>query len=221
MKNLLGTHDKLIIIGASGHGKVIADIALKINRWQEIVFLDDDESKNQSMSINVIGKSTEVYRFIKNYDIFVGIGNNGIREKIQEKLEIEGAIIPVLVHPQAVIGEQVELGSGTVVMAGAVINCCTKIGKGCIINTGATIDHDNLIDDFVHVSPGAHTGGTVSIGKRTWLGIGSIISNNVKIINDCKIGAGAVVVKDITETGTYVGVPVRKIEYREHQRKDD
>jgi|LSQX01.2.fsa_nt_gb sugar O-acyltransferase (sialic acid O-acetyltransferase NeuD family) len=211
MKNVLGTHDKLIIIGAGGHGKSVADVALKINKWQEIAFLDDDESKKQSMGIDVIGKSTDILRFIEDYDIFVGIGNNPIREKIQQMLEAEGAVIPVLVHPQAVIGEQVELGAGTVVMAGAVINCCTKIGKGCIINTGATIDHDNLIDDFVHVSPGAHTGGTVSIGKRTWLGIGSIISNNVNIINDSIIGAGAVVINDITEPGTYVGVPVRRV----------
>ena len=127
-----------------------------------------------------------------------------------KKLEAEGASIPILIHPNAVIGEQVELESGTVVMAGAVINCCTKIGKGCIINTGATIDHDNSIEDYVHISPGAHLAGTVKVGQGSWLGIGSVVSNNVNITSGCKIGAGAVVVKDITEPGTYVGVPVRR-----------
>ncbi|NMA64614.1 MAG: acetyltransferase, partial [Clostridiaceae bacterium] len=102
-------------------------------------------------------------------------------------------------------------GSGTVVMAGVVINSSTRIGKGCIINTGATIDHDNVIEDYVHISPGVNTAGTVRVGCGTWLGIGSVVSNNITVTNNCRVGAGAVVVKDITETGTYVGVPARRI----------
>ena len=204
-------HNKLLIIGASGHGKVVADIALKMNKWKSVSFLDDDESIKSSMGIWVIGKSVEAIKYLKDYDIFVAIGNNATREKIQKKLETDGASIPVLIHPMAVIGEHVAFGAGTAVMAGAVINCCTEIGKGCIINTGATIDHDNFIEDYVHISPGVHTAGTVKIGKGTWLGIGSIISNNINITSDCKIGAGAVVVKDIIEPGTYDGVPVRRV----------
>ncbi|NLZ82122.1 MAG: acetyltransferase [Clostridiales bacterium] len=203
--------DKLLIIGASGHGKVVADIALKMNKWKSIAFLDDDENIKSSMEIEVIGKSANASDYIKDYDIFVAIGNNTTREKIQEKLEAEGASIPTLVHPNAVIGEQVKFGDGTVIMAGVVINCCTEIGNGGIINTGSTIDHDNLIEDYVHISPGVHTAGTVRIGKGTWLGVGSIVSNNINIISGCKVGAGAVVVKDITESGTYVGVPARRV----------
>ncbi|CAG9612118.1 UDP-N-acetylbacillosamine N-acetyltransferase [Bacillus rhizoplanae] len=204
--------NKLIIIGASGHGKVVADIALKMNKWQSIAFLDDDESVKSSMGIEVIGKSADVFKYIEDYDFFVGIGNNAIREKIQKKLEAEGASIPTLIHSTAVIGEQVKLASGTVVMAGVVINCCTTIGKGCIINTGSTIDHDNIIEDYVHISPGAHLAGTVKVGRGIWLGIGSVVSNNVNITSGCKIGAGAVVVKDIAEPGIYVGVPAKKID---------
>ncbi|MGG4197534.1 acetyltransferase [Peribacillus frigoritolerans] len=203
--------NKLLIIGASGHGKVVADIALKMNKWASIAFLDDDTSFKSSMGIEVIGKSAEAFTHINGYDIFVGIGNNSTREKIQKKLEAEGASIPSLIHPSAVIGEQVELASGTVVMAGVVVNCCTTIGKGCIINTGATIDHDNTIEDFVHISPGAHLAGTVKVGHGSWLGIGSIVSNNLNIIKACRIGAGAVVIKDITESGIYVGVPARRV----------
>lgn len=204
--------DKLLIIGASGHGKVIADITLKMNKWKSIIFLDDDENIKSSMGIEVIGKSTDAFKYIKDYDIFVAIGNNETREEIHERLEAEGASIPILVHPNAVVGEQVELGNGTAVMAGAIINCCTQIGKGCIINTGATIDHDNFIEDYVHISPGVHTAGTVKIGKGTWLGVGSKVSNNLNIISGCKVGAGAVVVKDITQAGTYIGVPARRVD---------
>ena len=135
-----------------------------------------------SMGIEVIGNSDDVFKYIEDYEIFVGIGNNTTREKIQEMLETEGASIPTLIHPNAVIGEQVEIGIWTVVMAGVVINCCTKIGKGCIINTGSTIDHDNFIEDYVHISPGAHLAGTVKVGKGSWLGIGSVVSNNINII---------------------------------------
>lgn len=203
---------KLLIIGSSGHGKVVADIALKMKRWQRIAFLDDDESVKFSIGLEVIGKSVDALHYIDDCDIFVAIGNYITRENIQKILEEAGASVPVLIHPAAVIGEAVELGSGTVVMAGAVINCCTTIGKGSIINTGATIDHDNVIEDYVHISPGVHTAGTVKIGKGTWLGIGSVVINNVKITAGCIVGAGAVVIRDITEAGTYVGVPVRRVD---------
>lgn len=203
--------EKLLIIGASGHGKVVADIALKMKKWKSIAFLDDDESIKSSMGFDVIGTSKNAFRHLDEYDVFVGIGNNAIRENIQNKIEVEGASIPTLIHPRAIIGEQVEVGSGTVIMAGVVINCCTRIGEGCIINTGATVDHDSLIEDYVHISPGVHVAGTVTVGQGSWLGIGSMVSNNINITSGCNIGAGAVVIKSLTEPGTYVGVPVRRV----------
>ena len=203
--------DRLLIIGASGHGKVVADIALKMKKWQTIAFLDDNEDLKESMGLQVIGKSGDASSYVEDSDVFVAIGNNATREKIITQLESVGAELPLLIHPHAVIGEQVELSAGTVVMAGVVINSSTRIGKGCIINTGSTIDHDNLIEDYVHISPGVNTAGTVTVGCGTWLGIGSKVSNNVNI-NSCYIvGAGAVVVKDITGSGTYVGVTARRL----------
>ena len=204
--------DKLIIIGASGHGKVVADIAIKMNKWQIIAYLDDDESIKTSMGLEVIGKTDDAFTFKDEADLFVAIGNNITREKIQKKLIDEGLNVVSLVHPTAVIGIEVKIGIGTAVMAGVVINSSTKIGRGCIINTSSSLDHDNVIEDYVHISPGVSTAGSVGIGKGTWLGIGSVVSNNVNICSSCKIGAGAVVFKDIIEPGTYVGVPVRKID---------
>ncbi|PYZ92577.1 acetyltransferase [Salipaludibacillus keqinensis] len=203
--------NKLLIIGASGHGKVVADIALKMNKWKCVAFLDDDESVKTSLGIKVIGKTEDALKHLNDCDIFVGIGNNAIREKLQEKLELEGASLPILIHPNAVIGEEVKIKSGTVVMAGVVINCSTALGKGCIINTGATIDHDNNIEDYVHISPGVNTAGSVKIGRLTWIGIGSVVSNNVSITQRSILGANATVVKNLTEPGTYVGVPARRL----------
>src|SRR5690606_14828018 len=139
------------------------------------------------------------------------IGDNAKRQELQDQLELAGASIPVLVHPTAEIGEQVDIGIGTVVMAGVVINCCTTIGKGCIINTASTVDHDNVIEDYVHISPGVHTAGFVKIGKSSWLGIGSIVSNDITITKDSVIGAGSVVIENLIEPGTYVGIPVRRV----------
>lgn len=202
----------ILIIGASGHGQVIADIAFKMNQWKRIVFLDDNQEIQSPMGIEVIGKTGELDMYIEDYDLFVGIGDNETREKFQKMLEGRGASIPVLVHPEAVIGEQVTLGAGTAVMAGAIINCNTVIGKGCIINTGSTIDHDNVIEDYVHISPGSNLAGNVHVGRETWIGIGSSVSNNLTIAKKCIIGAGAVVINDIYTSGTYIGVPAIKVE---------
>ena len=119
--------------------------------------------------------------------------------------------IATLIHPSAVIGEEVSIGEGTVVMAGAVINPCTIIGDGCIVNTCASVDHDNNLEDFVHIAVGAHLCGTVCVGNKTWIGAGTVVSNNLSVCDDCTIGAGAVVVKNIEEKGTYVGVPAKKL----------
>lgn len=201
----------LLIIGCSSYGKVVADIAVKMNKWKTIAFLDDDESINTSMGLEVIGKTTDVLMYKDESDFFVAIGNNATRQKIQEDLIEKGINVVNLIHPSTVIGADVEVGIGTAIMAGVVINSSTRIGKGCIINTGSSLDHDNVIEDYVHISPGANLAGTVRVGKESWIGIGSVVSNNVNICSGCKIGAGAVVVKDITEPGTYVGVPVRRV----------
>lgn len=203
--------EKLLIIGASGHGKVVADIAFKMNKWQQVAFLDDDESLKTTLGLEIIGTSKDIDTYIDNWDIFVAVGNNSTREKIQLELKSQGATIPILIHPQAIMGEEVEIAEGTVVMAGVVINSSTKVGEGCIINTSATVDHDNFIEDFVHISPGVHLAGTVKVGRKSWLGISSVVSNNVEIIGGAVIGAGAVVVKDVAEVGIYIGVPARRI----------
>lgn len=203
--------DKLIIIGAGGHGRAVADIALKMNQWESIYFLDDDETMDKSMGIAVIGSSQDASKYIKDHDIFVAIGNNHSREKVQRMLEDWGASIPTMIHPKSIIGEKVKIGLGTVLMAGVIVNSCTTIGKGCIINTASTIGHDNILEDYVHVSSGSNLAGTVTVGKNTWIGIGSIVINNIQITKGCKIGAGSLVIRSIEEPGTYVGSPVRKL----------
>ena len=196
----------LIIVGASGHGKVVADIAKKTG-YRAIVFLDADDKKKTCGDYPVIGRDDRIGDL--EGDVIVAIGNAAIRRRIQESIEPQR--IATLIHPDAVIAQDVGIGIGTVVMAGAVVNAGAKIGTGCIINTCASVDHDCLISDYVHISVGAHIAGTVSIWDNTWVGAGATVSNNLIIHRDCMIGAGAVVVKDIDIPGTYVGVPAARI----------
>lgn len=199
--------NNLVIVGASGQGKVIADIAEKLG-YTDIVFLDDNPAVKVCGNYRVAGGCNQASSY-ENADFIVAIGNAKIRRRIQSELSDMGLHIVSLIHPAAVIASDVEIGAGTVVMAGAVINPCAKIGQGCIINTCASVDHDCCVGDFVHVSVGAHVAGTVTLGDDTWIGAGAIVSNNITIAADCMIGAGAVVVKDLHASGTYIGVPAK------------
>ena len=197
---------KISIIGASGHGKVVADIAEK-NGYDEIEFFDDDENLSVCGKWPVVGTIGQAYD--RENDVFIAIGNTKIRQKFMDCFQKRR--FATLIHPDAIIADDVVIGEGSVVMAGAVINSGTKIGRGVIINTCSSVDHDCELGDFVHISVGAHLCGKVVVGEGTWIAVGASVINNVDICPGCIIGAGAVVIKSIDESGTYVGVPVRKI----------
>lgn len=201
---------KLLIIGAGGHGAVVANIADEMGVYEEIAFLDDGEIQ-QCLNFSVIGKTQDVNKYVDEYEFVVAIGNGVTRKRVMESIQALGGKIATLIHPKAVIAKGVTLGEGTVVMAGAVIEPRAVVGKGCIINTSSSINHDVVLADFVHVAVGAHLAGTVIVGERSWIGVGATVKNNVCICKDTVIGAGCVVVKDINEEGTYVGVPAKRI----------
>lgn len=205
---------KVVILGAGGHAKSIADIVLKSND-QVIGFLDDNVEIGtaiiKSRDIKVIGKIEDSLNIANNQNILfvIGIGNNKVREKIAKQYNIK---YYTAIHPTAVIAQDVQIEEGTVVMANTVINVGASIGKHCIINTGAIVEHDNTIEDYVHLSPSVVLSGTVKIGKYTHLGTGTKVRNNINITANVIIGVGGVVVKDINKEGTYVGVPVKRLE---------
>lgn len=199
---------KVIIIGAGGHAKVIADIILK-NNDIVIGFLDDGKEINTPiLNYKVLGKTSDCIKYIQDCEFIIGIGSNNIREQIASTYNLNWY---TAIHPTATIAIDVSIGVGSTVMAGAIINTSAIIGKHCVINTGAIVEHDNVIDDYVHISPNAVLCGTVHVGKLTHIGAGSTVKNNTNITSHCTIGAGAVVVKDIIEKGTYVGIPAKKL----------
>lgn len=192
---------RLTVIGASGHGRVVADVA-RLCGYDEISFLDDDGSLSECGGWPVVGSSGDAPA---EGDLFVAVGDAGARERLM-RLYGRGRF-PVLAHPSAVVARDVEIGAGTVVAAGAVLNPGARLGVGVIVNTCASVDHDCVVGDFAHVSVGARLCGAVRVGERTWVGAGAVVRNNVSVCGGCTIGAGAVVVRDVEVAGTYVGCP--------------
>lgn len=202
-------NEQVIIIGAGGHGKVIADIVRSCGD-SVLGFLDDSPDSHEAVcGIPVLGKSEDYVNY-PDTRFVIAIGNGSVRRKVAERLS--DAKWYTAIHSGATVSPMgTVIGEGTVIMAGAVVNPCARIGKHCIINTKASVDHDNRIGDYTHISVGAALAGTVTVGDTVWVGAGAVISNNLSICDNCMIGAGAVVVRSIEETGTYVGVPARKI----------
>ena len=200
----------LVILGASGHGKVVADTACCMKKYDRIIFLDDDLGKKECIGFPVEGVFSNYGKYMETAEFIVAIGNSNIRELWTERLKESRAKLAVLIHPSATVSRFVKIGAGTVVMAGAVVNAGTEIGQGVIVNTCASVDHDCKVGDYCHISVGGHIAGTVSIGKHTWIGIGAVVRNNISICENCMVGAGAVVVKGIIKPGTYIGVPAKE-----------
>lgn len=201
---------RLIMIGASGHGKVCAEIAELSGKYDDIRFLDDSPVVKECGKYDVIGVSSDFCQYVNDKtEFFVSIGKFEYRKQIQEKIEAAGGLVATLIHPKAVISESVSVGEGSVVMPIAVINSGTQIGKSVIINTSATVDHDCIVGDWCHIAVGTHICGTVHIGNGCWIGAGAVVSNNLSICNDVVVGAGATIVKNIEESGTYIGVPAK------------
>lgn len=202
----------IIIIGAGGHARVIADI-VKSSKDNLIGFLDDNLDKKGKKVFEdkiVLGSIKDIKKYNDCYFV-IGIGDGKIRKKIAQ--EYPNIKWYTSIHPKAIIGTNVKIGEGSVVMPGAVINSGSNIGKHCIINTSSSIDHDNVLLDYVHISPGAVLAGTVHIGEGTWVGSGATIINNINIAENNIIGAGSTIIRNIEETGgTYVSnISIRKI----------
>ena len=201
-------NNNVVIIGAGGHAKVIADIIIKSGD-NLLGFLDDNIKKGTNIvgEYKVIGDFNDRFSIgalNNNTEFIIGLGDNNKREEIAKTPNFK---FYTAIHPSAQIAIDVVIDEGTVIMANSVINPSAKIGKHCIINTGAIIEHDNILEDYVHVSPNATLCGTVSIGKLTHIGAGAVIKNNIRVCENCIIGAGTVVIKNIEKEGTYVGVP--------------
>jgi sugar O-acyltransferase (sialic acid O-acetyltransferase NeuD family) len=202
---------KLLILGAGGHGRVVADVAQAAG-WQQVDFLDDRyPTRAQNGAWPIIGALRDLGRLGAGYDgCFAAVGDARFRLELLEQAASLNLRVPVLVHPAAVVSGHAEIGAGTVIMAGAVVNAFTSIGVGCIVNTHASVDHDCQLGPAVHICPGAHLAGDVHIGARTWFGLGAVAIQGLRIGSEVTVGAGAACISDVRDSVTVVGVPARE-----------
>jgi sugar O-acyltransferase (sialic acid O-acetyltransferase NeuD family) len=202
---------ELAIVGASGHGKVIADIAEQLGFT--VKFYDDAyPSKTHIEHWPIQGTCADLVtlnntNLVFNNDVIVAIGYNAIRKQIIQLLQLNNFNLVTLIHPTAVISPYAIIAEATVVFAGAVINAFAKVGVGCIVNTAVVIEHDCIINDFAHICPNTALAGGVTIGSKSWVGIGSQVKQLITIGDNCFIGAGSTVVKNIPDNVTAFGSP--------------
>ena len=197
---------KLYIIGAGGHGQVVLDCA-KDACFEVDGFLDDNDS--------IIGKSIQGIKVLgkvalaKEIDGFfvVAVGDNFKRKKVVEWLMLDDSKFATVIHPRVIIGSNVEVLPGSMILGGVVMNTSTFIGKHTILNTSSSVDHHNKIGDFVHIAPGVHMGGNVIVGEGAFIGVGASIIPGINIGKWSIIGAGSVVINDVPDYATVVGNP--------------
>ncbi len=190
----------MYLYGASGHSKVVID-AIQSSVKDKVEFI-----------LNIPVKHIGVFEFKTLDEFIISIGNNKIRKKITEQINVNYISV---IHAKSIISESSKIGKGTVVLAGAIVNADAQINNHCIINTGAVIEHDCIISDFVHISPNASLAGNVFVGEGSHIGIGAVIIQGIKIGKWATIGAGTVVIKDVPDYAVVVGNPGKIIKYKE------
>lgn len=208
--------EKIIVIGGGGHAKVVMTVLKKLGHY-EVWGYTDREDQGTILGFSYLGSDEILVDTVKRpagCAAILGIGKidaSGSRRVLHGKIRSLGINFPVICSPHAIVNEAVTLGAGTIVLDGAVVNCGAAIGRISILNTSSTVDHDCLIGENVHIASGVTISGGVTIGDDCLIGAGASIIHSINICGGCLIGAGAVVVRDVTEPGTYVGNPARRI----------
>lgn len=204
----------ILIIGAGGHGQVIADAIMQAAEAGQAIkpigYLDDNPAQHgqQLLGLPVLG-SVAMRTQIAHDALVIAIGNNRIRQRVYTQLRAQGESFATIIHPTAIIAAGVVIGAGTMICARVVINPGATIGANVILNTASTIDHHNQIGDHVHIAPGVHTGGDVIIEEGGFIGIGAIVMPQRRVGAWSTIGAAGLVQRDIPAGVVAVGVPAQ------------
>jgi sugar O-acyltransferase (sialic acid O-acetyltransferase NeuD family) len=207
---------RIIIIGAGGHAKVVYD-SLKLSLEKTghgavIGFVDDDNRLwgKALLGLPILGPIESLVG-LDIHAVIIGIGENRARKRLYEWVKSRGYSLVNAIHPTAVIAGDVLIGEGVAIFATVVVNSGSVIGNNVILNTGCTVDHDCSIGDHVHIGPGAHLAGGVMVGEGAFLGTGASVIPYKKIGQWSIIGAGGVVLEDIPDGVTAVGLPAKVI----------
>ena len=201
----------IAILGAGGHGNVVAETAL-LGQWSKVTFFDDN-TELKTTDYEIAGDSELLRKHLSEFDgIHIAIGNNKDRMKSILSFQSDGVTCETIIHPSVIVSPSVKILSGSSLMAGAIVCSSTFIGSGVIINTSSSINHDCTISNGCHISPGVNIAGNVFIGESSWIGTGSSIIQDINIGKDTIIGAHSAVVSNIADEKTAFGVPCKVVD---------
>ncbi len=201
---------RVAILGAGGHGKVVADAAMAVQGTTVVGFLDDNPTLagRPFMGLTVLG-AISLWQGLAIDAVVPAIGDNRARREVVIRERERNAAVATIMHPAAIVSRRATIGAGTTVMAGAIINADAQVGENVIINTGVIVEHDCAIDSHVHIAPGGCLAGAARVGEGSFLGIGCRVLPGINIGRWCVVGAGAVVTRDVADHATVAGVPAR------------
>ncbi len=202
--------ETIYLIGSGGHSLVVIDSLLETGVEEEAIVVFDHNPER--VGHKIYGLTVRAFDMAQLFgsNVHLCIGDNNTRASLAKTLIKLGCTFYSIIHPRAIISKSATIGAGSFVAPGAIIEAQVVIGKNCIINHGAIIDHQCIISDFVHIAPGTTLAGSVKVGQNSFIGAGANILPGIVITTDVIIGAGAVLLRDATEHGTYVGIPARK-----------
>jgi len=209
----------IIVIGASGHSKVIVDILEKSGKWNILGYIDSFKTESTFFGYPILGTEKDISAISKEKTIFGGvisIGDNWTRFQMMEKIKENSPDFKFIsaIHPNAILGRGVKVGNGSVIMAGAILNPDSEIGMHSIINTSSIIEHDSKVGDFSTISPNVAIGGNVKVGNFSTIGISATLKHGVEIEDDVVIGANSVVLNNIKKNSMAYGIPAKIIRNR-------
>jgi acetyltransferase EpsM len=210
--------NRIVIVGAGGHARVVSDLIRRAGQYRIAGYLDGMNPGRRGASFadgTILGGLEQLERLAADGVAwaFVAVGDCDARLELGARLAAAGFRLPALVHPSAVRGGDVQIGDGTVLVAGAIVNPGARIGSHVIINTGASVDHDCLVDDGVHIACGARLAGRVQVGRGAWIGLGALVKEGVHIGAGTIVGAGALVLKDLPDDVVAYGVPAKIVDH--------
>lgn len=196
--------NRLIIFGCGGHAKAVLDVILFNKEYGDIIFVDENARKNEK----IIDYPVIKHYNVQNEKVFIAVGDNFKREHLCKKYYNN---LVSIISNRAYLGYGIKIGKGIFVAHNAYVGIFSSLNDFCVVNTNASIDHECKIGDAVFIGPNSTLCGKVSVGDRTFCGASTVVKNSVSICQNCMIGAGSVILKNITQEGTYVGVPAKKI----------
>lgn len=199
----------LLIFGAGGHGRVVADAALRTGRWSLVLASDRDPARCRGELLPGVALQPADAGLVAAQAVHVAIGSSASRER--EVAALPAGVLASVIHPQASVSAHAMVAPGCFVAAQAVVAPLASLGRSVILNHGAVVDHDVSVGDFSHIAPLAALGGGVQVGRRVLIGSGARVLPGLRIADDVVVGAGAVVCDNLDEAGVYAGVPARRL----------